>query len=71
MSPRSIAIALLLVVVGAAAQNSAPNHYETVEGWAKLPDGRVWGATSAVYPTNDGQHLLDCRTLRRQSVCRQ
>lgn len=51
-------IALWIVVAGSAfAQNSAPNHYQTIEGWAKLPDGREWGATSAIYPTNDGKHI--------------
>ncbi len=39
------------------AQNHAPNPYRTVEGWAQLPDGRSWGATSAVYPANDGKHI--------------
>ncbi|MDG2376549.1 MAG: peptidyl-alpha-hydroxyglycine alpha-amidating lyase family protein [Woeseiaceae bacterium] len=39
------------------AQNSAPNPYETVEGWAELPDSRTWGSTSAIYPTNDGSHI--------------
>lgn len=49
---------LLLLLAGLAnAQNSAPNPYETVEGWAELPDGRVWGATSAIYPANDGKHI--------------
>jgi len=39
----------------AYAQNHAPNPYRTVEGvWGKLPDGRTWGATSAVYPARDG-----------------
>ena len=38
----------------AEAQNHAPNLYDTLEGWAKLPDGRTWGATSAVYPAGDG-----------------
>ncbi len=37
------------------AQNHAPNPYETIEGiWGKLPEGRTWGATSAVYPAQDG-----------------
>ena len=40
-----------------SAQNHAPNPYRTVEGWAKLPDGREWGATSAVYPARDGEHI--------------
>ena len=35
----------------ARAQMVAPNPYATVQGiWGKLPDGRTWGATSAVYP---------------------
>jgi hypothetical protein len=25
--------------------NSAPNPYSTVEHWAKMPEGRTWGAT--------------------------
>jgi len=41
----------------AMAQNSAPNPYRTIEGWAELPDNREWGATSAIYPTNDGKHI--------------
>jgi len=49
---------LLLLLAGLAnAQNNAPNPYETIEGWAELPDGRVWGATSAIYPANDGKHI--------------
>ena len=47
----------LLIACTAQAQNSAPNPFQTIEGWAKLPDGRVWGATSAVYPANDGKHI--------------
>ncbi|MGB5246769.1 MAG: peptidyl-alpha-hydroxyglycine alpha-amidating lyase family protein [Woeseia sp.] len=39
------------------AQNHAPNPYQTIEGWATLPDGRSWGSTSAVYPANDGKHI--------------
>lgn len=41
----------------ASAQNHAPNPYATIEGWAKLPQGREWGATSAVYPAPDGRHI--------------
>lgn len=41
----------------AGAQNNAPNPYRTIEGWAKLPAGREWGATSAIYPANDGKHI--------------
>ena len=49
--------ALLLGAHSALAQNDAPNPYRTVEGWAKIPDGRKWGATSAIYPANDGKHI--------------
>ena len=50
---------LLLLAMGTLvnAQNHAPNPYRSIEGWAKLPAGRVWGATSAVYPANDGKHI--------------
>lgn len=35
--------------------NVTPNPYATVPGvWAELPDGRSWGATSAVYYAGDG-----------------
>ncbi len=45
-------------VSAAGAQMTAPNPYRAVEGvWAELPDGRSWGATSAVYPAPDGEHI--------------
>ncbi len=44
-----------LLVVDSSAQNHAPNPYRPVEGgWGQLPEGRTWGATSAVYPAGDG-----------------
>jgi sugar lactone lactonase YvrE len=55
---QTVIVTLIVVLSGIAnAQNSAPNPYETIENWAELPDGRVWGATSAIYPTNDGKHI--------------
>ncbi|MCX5763913.1 MAG: hypothetical protein NTU67_04685 [Gemmatimonadetes bacterium] len=44
------AVTLGAVTLGAQQQptNDLPNPYKTVEGWAKLPAGRVWGSTSAV-----------------------
>lgn len=48
--------AVLLAMAG-HADNCAPNPYRTVEGWAKLPEGRTWGATSAIYPARDGRHI--------------
>lgn len=40
-----------------AAINDKPNPYRTVEGWAKLPDGRTWGSTSAVAIDKDGKSI--------------
>jgi sugar lactone lactonase YvrE len=37
-----------------APTNDAPNPYKTIEGWAKLPEGRTWGSTSAVDIDKDG-----------------
>ena len=37
--------------------NDAPNPYKTVEGWAKLPEGRKWGSTSAVEIDKDGKSI--------------
>jgi sugar lactone lactonase YvrE len=37
--------------------NSQPNPYVTVENWAKLPAGRMWGSTSAVDIDRDGKSV--------------
>ena len=37
-----------------APTNDAPNPYESIEGWAKMPAGRTWGSTSAVEIAADG-----------------
>jgi streptogramin lyase len=37
-----------------APTNDAPNPYQTIAGWAKLPEGRTWGSTSAVEIDKDG-----------------
>lgn len=37
--------------------NDLPNPYRTVEGWARLPEGRTWGSTSAVAIDNDGRSI--------------
>jgi len=56
-------LALVLLATGATfAQsdtptNDAPNPYNTVEGWAKLPEGRKWGSTSAVEIDKDGKSI--------------
>ena len=37
--------------------NSAPNPYMPVPNWAKMPEGRVWGSTSAVEVDRDGKSI--------------
>ncbi|HYC52615.1 MAG TPA: peptidyl-alpha-hydroxyglycine alpha-amidating lyase family protein [Gemmatimonadaceae bacterium] len=37
--------------------NKAPNPYETIEGWAKMPAGRTWGSTSGVGIDKDGSSV--------------
>jgi hypothetical protein len=37
--------------------NDLPNPYQTVSGWAKMPDGRAWGSTSAVAVDRDGTSI--------------
>jgi len=62
---RGVALLVLLApwLVASGAQvkieptNSAPNPYETIEGWAKMPEGRVWGSTSAVDIDRDGRSI--------------
>ena len=48
------------LVCGYALQDTAatlPNPYRTVENWAKMPEGRTWGATSAVDIDPDGTSI--------------
>ena len=40
--------ALSIAAVAAGQTNDPPNPYRIEEGWAKVPEGRVWGSTSAV-----------------------
>src|SRR5262245_3056410 len=37
--------------------NSAPNPYETIKDFFKLPQGRSWGSTSAVAIDKDGKSI--------------
>ncbi len=53
-------LSLAVMAIGAPsmhAQLTAPNPYMAIDGWGQLPDGRSWGATSAVYPAGDGEHI--------------
>src|SRR3984957_11629906 len=48
---------LLLAAGTEPVPNSQPNPYKTIEGWAKLPEGRKWGSTSAVDIDRDGKSI--------------
>ncbi len=37
--------------------NSLPTPYQTIKDWAKLPEGRTWGSTSAVEIDKDGKSI--------------
>jgi sugar lactone lactonase YvrE len=43
--------------MSATPTNDLPNPYTTIEGWAKLPEGRTWGSTSAVDIDKDGRSI--------------
>lgn len=59
----ALAGALCAVGVQANAQtpmapvNDAPNPYETIENYFKMPEGRKWGSTSAVDIDKDGKSI--------------
>ena len=48
---------LLASVLISALGATAVADYKAQPGWGELPDGRTWGAISAVYPANDGKHM--------------
>jgi DNA-binding beta-propeller fold protein YncE len=70
-----IAVSLATMVVRAGAQSSAtmtptnehPNPYETIAGWAKLPEGRTWGSTSAVEIDKDGVSIWVAERCQQNS----
>ena len=60
---RFLVAVLAVVMLGASAKafaqtdpapNSQPNPYRTIDNWAKMPEGRTWGSTSAVDIGPDG-----------------
>ena len=62
--PLALVVIATLAVAGTEAltqavapTNSAPNPYRTIEGWAKMPDGRIWGSTAAVDIDPDGSSI--------------
>ena len=73
-----IAVSLATGLVGqAAAQvggsatmtptNDLPNPYQTITGWAKLPEGRTWGSTSAVDIDKDGVSIWVAERCQQNS----
>ncbi len=53
----SFALFFALPVAATVLAAAQPNPYRTVEGWAKMPEGRKWGATSAVDIAPDGRSI--------------
>ncbi|MEX2526970.1 MAG: peptidyl-alpha-hydroxyglycine alpha-amidating lyase family protein [Gemmatimonadota bacterium] len=52
------ALLVLLTVFALPVNAQTPtNPYRPNYEWGSLPDDRVWGAVSAMYPTPDGSHL--------------
>src|SRR6266545_370854 len=59
------ALSLVALIAAAASSaydqtgptNSLPNPYRSIENWAKMPEGRIWGSTSAVDIDPDGQSM--------------
>ena len=43
----------------AAPVNSAPNPYRSIDNWARMPEGRSWGATAGVYVDPAGTSVWD------------
>jgi DNA-binding beta-propeller fold protein YncE len=52
-----------------APVNDAPNPYRTVENWAQLPAGRMWGSTSAVDIAKDGKAIWVAERCGGNSAC--
>jgi hypothetical protein len=58
----AVAAAIALSIGAAHTQsmaptNSGPNPYRTIEGFAKMPEGRIWGSTAAVDIDPDGTSI--------------
>ena len=51
--------------------NDLPNNYETIADPFKLPDGRTWGATSAIDVDKDGKSIWVAERCGGNSQCLQ
>ena len=54
---RRTALTLAGLTVSLAIVSAQPNPYKTIEGWAKMPEGRTWGSTSAVDVAPNGRDI--------------
>jgi DNA-binding beta-propeller fold protein YncE len=72
----AVSLATLCVVqagaqVGGSATmapvNDPPNPYATIAGWAKMPEGRTWGSTSAVEIDKDGVSIWVAERCQQNS----
>jgi streptogramin lyase len=57
MRTRALPYVIALVTAGSVLLTAQDNPYRTVEGWAKMPEGRTWGSTSAVDVDRDGTSI--------------
>ena len=62
LAPAFVASIAMFAVSVRAQSNVQPvnelhNPYTTFENWAKMPEGRTWGATSAVEIDRDGKSI--------------
>ena len=57
MSDRSRFLTLFAAGLAVTTLAAQPNPYKTIEGWAKMPEGRKWGATSAVDVAPNGKDI--------------
>lgn len=51
----ALVVTILVAVAGAGLAQENP--YRAIEGWARMPEGRSWGATSAVDIAPDGRSI--------------
>ena len=57
MGTRAGATLAAAVCAASTFLGAEDNPYRTVEGWAKMPEGRTWGSTSAVDVDRDGTSI--------------
>ncbi len=58
MKVASLLMTIALMVQGdIQPTNSLPNAYQTIKDWAKMPETRAWGSTSAVEIDKDGKSV--------------